>query len=94
MRTIRWSTEFKKDYRRIKANFRHSKDVEQLLEIVAKLLSEDKPLPENCRDHALTGNWKGYRECHLKPDLLLIYKTEGQDTLRFARIGSHSKLFK
>jgi len=95
MRTINWSSEFKKDYRRIKKNSHYSnKDVEQLLETVAELLSKGEPLPENCRDHLLSGNWKGYRECHLKPDLLLIYKTEGQDTLRFARIGSHSKLFK
>jgi mRNA interferase YafQ len=93
MRTIRWATEFKKDYRRTKANPRHAQDVERLLEAVAKLLTEDKPLPENCRDHALVGNWKGYRECHLKPDLLLIYKAEEPDALRLARLGSHSELF-
>lgn len=93
MRTIKWSTEFKKDYRRVKATPRHAQDVESLLAEVATLLAEDKPLPEGSRDHALVGNWKNYRECHIKPDLLLIYKTEEPDVLRFARLGSHSELF-
>lgn len=93
MRTIKWSTDFKKDYRRIKATPRHAHDVERLLEAIATLLAEDEPLPENCRDHALVGNWKDYRECHIKPDLLLIYQTAEPGILRFARLGSHSELF-
>lgn len=93
MRTIKWSTDFKKDYRRVKATPRHAQDVEELLEAVATLLAEDSPLPESCRDHALVGNWKGYRECHIKPDLLLIYQTAEPEILRFARLGSHSELF-
>lgn len=93
MRTIKWSTDFKKDYRRTKATPRHAQDIDGLLEPVAAILAEDKPLPESCRDHALVGNWKGYRECHIKPDLLLIYKIEEPKILRFARLGSHSELF-
>lgn len=93
MRTITWSTEFKKDYRRVKATARHARDVETLLATIATLLAEDKALPENCRDHALVGNWKNYRECHIKPDLLLIYQTAKPEVLRFARLGSHSELF-
>ena len=62
MRTIKWSTDFKKDYRRTKATPRHAQDIDGLLEPVAALLAEDKPLPDSCRDHALVGNWKGYRE--------------------------------
>lgn len=58
------------------------------------LLAEDKPLPESYQDHALVGNWKGYRECHLKPDLLLIYSKPDSHTLRIARLGSHSNIFK
>ena len=45
------------------------------------------------RDHALSGKWAGYRECHIKPDLLLIYRKVNTDTLRLARLGSHSELF-
>jgi len=44
-------------------------------------------------DHALSGDWAGYRECHIKPDLLVIYRKPGADTLRLARRGSHSDLF-
>lgn len=93
MRTIELSNAFKKDYKRAKANPRHTQDLRALYEDAALLLAEDKPLPESYRDHYLVGEWKGYRECHLKPDLLLIYKTEEPEILRFARLGSHSELF-
>ncbi|HMU31204.1 MAG TPA: type II toxin-antitoxin system YafQ family toxin, partial [Nitrospira sp.] len=43
--------------------------------------------------HDLSGDWAGYRECHIKPDLLLIYRKSDSDTLRLARLGSHSELF-
>ena len=72
---------------------RHSKDVGSLLPDVLKLLLVDEPLPEKNRDHALSGDWAGYRECHVKPDLLLIYRKPDADTLRLARLGSHSELF-
>ena len=94
MRTIELSAAFKKDYKRIKANPRHAHDARMLFESVATLLAEDKQLPETYRDHALVGSWKGYRECHIKPDLLLIYKVDEYDVLRIARIGSHSDLFR
>jgi len=94
MRTIEWSNAIKKDYRRIKASSHRTQDVDQLLEAVLDLLVEDQPLPENYRDHALVGNWKGHRECHLKPDLLLIYNTEEPDKLCLIRLGSHSELFR
>ncbi len=72
---------------------RHSKDVGSLLPEILKLLLVDEPLPEKNRDHALSGDWTGYRECHVKPDLLLIYRKPDADTLRLARLGSHSELF-
>jgi mRNA interferase YafQ len=50
-------------------------------------------LPEKNHDHALTGAWVGYRECHIRPDLLLIYRKPDAITLRLARLGSHSELF-
>lgn len=93
MRTIELSAAFKKDYKRVMANPRHMQDARALYTRIAMLLAEDKPLPESCRDHALIGEWRGYRECHLKPDLLLIYKVEEPDVLRIARLGSHSELF-
>lgn len=93
MRTIEISRSFKKDYKRAKADPRHIQDVRGLFEATVLLLAEDKPLPECYRDHALSGEWKGYRECHLKPDLLLIYNVENPQMLRIVRLGSHSELF-
>lgn len=93
MRTIDRSSVFKRDYKRVKAAPRHSKDADLLVSTVLALLLADQPLPENNLDHALSGNWAGYRECHIKPDLLLIYRKPDADTLRLARLGSHSELF-
>lgn len=93
MRTIELSTAFKKDYKRVKANPRHAHDVQTLFEGIALLLAQDQPLPEDCKDHVLIGDWKGYRECHLKPDLLLIYRKAEPEVLRLARLGSQSELF-
>lgn len=93
MRTIERASAFKRDYKGVKATPRHSKDVDTLLAAILRLLLDDQPLPENSRDHALIGDWSGYRECHVKPDLLLIYRKPDTDTLQLARIGSHSKLF-
>jgi mRNA interferase YafQ len=62
---------------------------------VLTLLQADMALPERYRDHALTGNWKDYRDCHIKPDLLLIYQKTDQDELlilELVRLGSHSEL--
>lgn len=56
-------------------------------------LATDQPLDARYRDHDLSGDWAGYRECHIKPDLLLIYRKSDADTLRLARLGSHSELF-
>jgi mRNA interferase YafQ len=93
MRTIERSSAFKRDYKRVKAIPRH-RNVNALLTEVLSLLLDDKPLPANNRDHALSGDWAGYRECHLKPDLLLIYKKSNVEVLRLARLGSHSELFR
>ena len=93
MRTIERSTAFKRDYKRIKATPRYRKDLDSLFSDVLKFLLADKALPEKYLDHSLSGNWHGYRECHLKPDLLLIYSKPDESTLRFVRLGSHSELF-
>jgi mRNA interferase YafQ len=93
MRTVEYATAFKKDFKRVKAT-PHHKDIDTLLKDVLQRLMNDQPLSVGQRDHALTGNWSGYRECHLKPDLLLIYKKPNGETLRIARLGSHSELFR
>ena len=92
MRTIKWTNAFRRDYKRISANHRH-RDIEELLSEIVGSLAEDQPLHEKYRDHLLSGNWKEHRECHLKPDLLLIYKRPDQETLWLVRMGSHSDLF-
>ena len=56
------------------------------------LLAQDLPLPDRSHDHALTGDWKEFRDCHLKPDLVLIYWFPGLETLELTRLGSHSEL--
>lgn len=55
-------------------------------------LINDHEIPKKYRDHALSGEWSGFRECHIKPDLLLIYET-GEDFIQLVRLGSHSELF-
>jgi len=92
MRAIEWTNAFRRDYKRIRANARH-RDIETLLPEIVGLLAEDRPLQPKHRDHALGGNWEEHRECHLKQDLLLIYKRATPDTLRLVRMGSHSDLF-
>ncbi|MFZ0312237.1 MAG: type II toxin-antitoxin system YafQ family toxin [Candidatus Korobacteraceae bacterium] len=92
MRTIERTNAFKRDYKRIRASPRHP-DIDVLLSQIAGLLAGDRTLPEKNRDHALAGNWKNHRECHLKPDLLLIYALPDTATLRLVRMGSHSDLF-
>lgn len=86
MRKIDRSSAFKRDFKK------HGEIDVQLIEVLYKLLN-DEVLPEKYRDHLLSGDWDGYRECHVKPDLLLIYKQSDDDTLRLARFGSHSELF-
>ncbi len=82
------SSQFKKDLKR--AN-KQGKNFELLRKTIETLIQE-KTLAEKYRDHELTGNWKSYRECHLSPDWLLIYKAT-EEELRLARLGSHSDLF-
>ena len=94
MRTIERAGLFKKDYKRVLKQPRHAKDIEQLLKEALLLLVADAEMPAAMEDHPLSGDWNGYRDCHLKPDLVLIYKKTDDNVLRLARLGSHSELFK
>ena len=93
MQSIERASAFKKDFKRVKATPKHAKNIDGLLENVLDLLITNQPLPDNNKDHHLTGNWVEYRECHPKPYLLLTYKKTDNYVLRLARLGSHSELF-
>ncbi len=93
MRSIERSSTFKKDYKRIKKTPRYKAEVDALLVEVVECLVSNRPLPQVYLDHPLSGDWKGYRDCHLKPDLLLIYNCDHAGVLRLARLGSHSDIF-
>lgn len=86
---IHYTTQFKKDYKRIK---RQNKDLSKLRAVIEKL-STNQPLDPVYRDHPLSGNWKNHRDCHIEPDWLLIYRITPED-LFLERTGSHSDLFK
>jgi len=92
MRRIERATAFKRDYRKAKVLSRY-RELDERLVAALELLVNDRPLPPRNRDHALSGNWSGYRDCHLWPDLLLIYAKPSSDMLRLVRLGSHSELF-
>lgn len=88
--TVKTTTQFKKDY---KLAIKRGLKIE-LLEDVVATLAMGEPLPEKKKDHALSGNWAGHRECHILPDWLLIYRIEDDVlVLTLARTGTHSDLF-
>ena len=92
MRTIERSSVFRRDYKR-EAKGSHQATLDEELIPVLTALAKDEALEPRYRDHALSGDWSGYRECHIKPDLLLIYRKPNQETLWLVRLGSHSELF-
>ncbi len=84
------TTRFRRDIRQIK---RRGKNLDALKKIVGSLVRGEELPPRN-RDHALTGNWRGHRECHINPDWLLIYCiNEDEKVIELVRTGSHSDLF-
>lgn len=91
MRTIERSTQFKKDYKKYSKVIYKSELDARLREVLGHLLA-DEPLPIRFRDHQLRANWKGYRDCHVFPDLVLIYQLQGVEVVRLVRLGSHSEL--
>ena len=86
---VKQTVQFKRDYRLAKKRGQNLK----LLHEIILMLADGKPLPEKNRDHPLAGNWKGFRECHITPDWLLVYKLEDDIlVLTLTRIGTHSDL--
>jgi mRNA interferase YafQ len=91
MRTIRRTARFKRDYKR-ESTGRHRSTLDQDLRDLLSLLVADSPLPARYQDHPLKGEWKDHRDCHLKPDLILLYRKPDAETLELVRLGSHSEL--
>ena len=89
MLRLEYSTQFKRDFKKIT-----KLPIPDIVEIghVLKQLQLGQVLPEKYVDHPLSGNWQDYRDCHIKPDLVLIYKID-QDSLKLARIGTHNEVF-
>lgn len=87
---VAWTTRFKKDY---KIAQKRGKDMNAIRNVIRQLASGES-LPESMRDHELSGNWVGHRECHIEPDWLLAYRVEEDIlVLTLTRTGSHSDLF-
>jgi mRNA interferase YafQ len=91
MRRIERTNAFKRDYKRIKATPKH-RNIDNLVPEVLHLLKTDTPLPPKYCDHPLTGEWKDHRDCHIKPDVVLIYRKPEAEVLQLVRLGSHSEL--
>ncbi len=87
---VKFTSQFKKDLKLAK---KQNKNLDEMFDVVEKL-ANDIPLEEKYRDHALTGNYISYRECHIEPDWLLVYKKDaGVLVLLLYRLGCHSELF-
>lgn len=91
MYEVKFTTTYKKSYKLMK---KRGLDVSELDEAI-DILRQGKKLDEKYRDHALTGNYAGFRECHIKPDWLLVYLLENDIlTLTLVDTGTHSDIFK
>jgi len=89
MLEITYSSQFKKDFKKIRKL--SLPDLKIIFEVISTL-EKEASLDAKYKDHELIGNWSNFRECNIKPDLLLVYKKNVSE-LQLARIGSHSDLF-
>ncbi len=89
MLEIIYSSQFKKDFKKVRKL--PLSDLKIIFEVIS-ILEQEANLDAKYKDHELIGNWSNFRECHIKPDLLLIYKKNVSE-LQLARIGTHSDLF-
>lgn len=91
MRTIERLGKFKRDYKR-ETKGQHKLTLANDLAAIITALANDQVLLEKHHDHALSGDWKDHRDCHVKPDLVLIYRKPDDAVLQLVRLGSHSEL--
>ena len=89
MKILKLTSQFKKDLKR----YKHKTEVINKLETILKILAQGSPVPEENRPHLLTGNYKGYLECHVENDTLLIWWDKDTDIVKLVRFGTHSELF-
>ncbi|WP_375618425.1 MULTISPECIES: type II toxin-antitoxin system YafQ family toxin [unclassified Bartonella] len=86
-----YTRSFRSDLKR-ESKGRYANTLEKDLLLVVKALAENEPLKAHWRDHALTGQWRNCRDCHIKPDLVLTYQKPNTKTLELLRLGLHSEL--
>lgn len=91
MRIVRYTSRFRRDYKREQSG-RHSKRLDAGLMEAVTMLSKDEPLPRPYFDHPLGGEWSDHRDCHIRSDLILIYRKPDATSLELVRLGSHSEL--
>jgi len=91
VRTIKQTAQFKRDLKR-EHKGPHRDSLEAALLPVLEQLAADLPLAPRLRDHPLIGQWRDFRDCHIKPDLVLIYQKPDAATLNLVRLGSHAEL--
>ena len=89
MKTLKITTQFKKDLKR----YKNRPKVIEKLEFILGLLQNELPLPEENKPHPLTGNYRGHMECHVENDTLLIWWDKESDIIKLVRFGTHSELF-
>jgi len=91
MRRIETTGQFKRDYKR-ETKGPHRATLDAVLTPIVQALANDQTLALRHRDHPLTGEWKDHRDCHIKPDLVLLYRKPDNQVLQLVRLGSHSEL--
>jgi mRNA interferase YafQ len=91
MRKIKYTNRFKRDYKREKGG-QHGKKLDAVLLEAVNMLAADTLLPRRYFDHPLSGEWSDHRDCHIRPDLILIYRKPDDYNLELVRLGSHSEL--
>ena len=91
MREIKYTNRFKRDYKREKSG-QHGKKLDVVLMEAVTVLASDAMLPRRYFDHPLSGEWSDHRDCHIRPDLVLIYRKPDDSSLELVRLGSHSEL--
>jgi mRNA interferase YafQ len=90
-RRLERTRQFKRDYKRVSRG-RYGRTLDARLAPILLALANDQALEVRHRDHALSGAWSDFRDCHVRPDLVMIYQKPDEATLRLVRLGSHSEL--